>query len=112
MTVFVSWLTMTVILVAFAVAGLVNANVNKVIEALETRRLDYIQCPMDTAADGLPIDPHIFGNGTAWKIDGQPSDVKNKVFCKAASQVGPGDICNEHAMLRALDTVRSVRDFY
>ena len=98
------------VLMAFPVAGLVNADVNKVIKASGTLRLNHVQRPMDTTADGLPVDSHVLGYSAARQVDSQPSDSKVEVFREAASWVGPGNICNEHAVFRTLYAVCAVLD--
>ena len=98
------------VLVAFPVAGLINTDVDKVIKAPGTLRFDLIQCPVDTSADSLPINPHVFGDGAARQVDGEPSDSQVEVFRKAAPRISPGNVCNEDAVLRTQDTVRAVLD--
>ena len=98
------------VLMAFPVTGLVDTDVDKVVKASGTLRLDLVQRPVDTAADSFPVDPHVFGDGTARQVDGEPSDSQVEVFRKAAPRISPGNVGNEDAMLRAKDTVRVVLD--
>ena len=98
------------VLVAFPVTGLVDTDVDKVIKASGTLRLDHVQRPVDTAAYGFPVDPHVFGDGTARQVDGEPFDSQVEVLREAASHISPGNIRNEDAMLRAQDAVRVVLD--
>ena len=98
------------VLVAFPVTGLIDTDVDKVIKASGTLRLDHAQRPVDTAADSLPVNTHVFGDGTARQVDGEPSDSQVEVFGKAAPRISPGNVCNKDAMLRTEDTVRAVLD--
>ena len=96
------------VFVALPVAGLINTDVDQVIKTSGTLRLDHVQCPVDTAADRFPVDPHVLGYRAARQIDSQPSDGEVKVFRKAASRVGPRDIRNEDAVFGALNAVCAV----
>lgn len=67
-------------LVTIPVASLINTDIDKMIKAFGTFRLDLVQRPVNTAADSLPIDPHVFGDGTSWQIDGKSPDSQFEVF--------------------------------
>ena len=98
------------VLVALPAAGFINTDVDKVLKAPGTLRFDLIQCPVDTSADSLPINPHVFGDSTTRQVDGEPSNSQVEVFRKAAPRISPGNVCNEDAVLRTQDTVRAVLD--
>lgn len=98
------------VLVAFPVAGLVYTDVDKVIKAPGTLRFDLVQCPVDTSADSLPINPHVFGDSTTRQVDGEPSNSQVEVFRKAAPRISPGNVCNENSVLWTQDTMRAVLD--
>lgn len=98
------------VLVAFPVTGLINTNVDKVIKASGTLRLDLVQRSVDTAADSFPVDPHVFGDGTPRQVDSEPSDSQVEVLREAAPGISPGNVRNEDAMFRAQETVRAVLD--
>ena len=88
------------VLVALPVIGLIDTDVDKVIKTPGTLRLDLVQCPVDTVANGLPVDPHVFGDGTSRQVDGEPPDSQVEVFREAASRLSPGNIRNEDSVLR------------
>ena len=98
------------VLVAFPVAGLVYTDVDKVIKAPGTLRFDLVQCPVDTSADSLPINPHVFGDSTARQVDGEPSNSQVEVFRKAAPRISPWNVRNEDSVLWTQNTMRAVLD--
>ena len=95
------------VLVSLPVTGLIDTDVDKVVKASGSLRLDLVQCPVDTTADSLPVDAHVLRNGTTRQVDGEPSDSQVEVFCKTAPRISPWNIGNENPMLRAQNTVRT-----
>ena len=88
------------VLVALPVTGFINTDVDKVIKVSGTFRLDFVQGPVNAPADGLPVDPHVFGDSTPRQVDGEPSNCQVEIFCKAAPRISPGNVCNKNPMLR------------
>ena len=74
-------------------------------------RFDVVQRTVDAPADGLPVDPHIFGNSTPGQVHCKPSNSEVKVFCEPAAGICPGDISHTHAMFRTDNPVCLVFHF-
>ena len=72
--------------------------------------LEFVQCPVNTPADSLPINPHVFGDSTARQVDGEPSSSQVEVFRKAAPRISPWNVCNEDSVLWTQDTMYAVLD--
>ena len=94
------------ILVSFLIAGLVDADIHKVIEPSGTLRFDLVERPADTAPDSLSVDAHVLRDSTAGKVDSKPTDHQVKVAGEAAFRICPRDMGSHDPVLRTFDTVR------
>ena len=70
------------VLVAFAVAGLIDANVNQPIQTLCTLWFEIAKAPENAAAYCLPVDTHVVCHGAPLQVFGQPGNSKIKSLVK------------------------------
>lgn len=90
------------VLVAFAVAGLIDADVNQPIQTLCTLWFEIVKAPGNAAAYCLPVDTHVVCHGASGHVFDQPGNSKIKVSGKAASRVCPRNSRCYNTMLRAM----------
>ena len=62
------------VLVAFAVAGLIDADVNQPIQTLCMLRFEIVKAPGNAAAYCLSVDTHVVCHGASGQIFGQPGN--------------------------------------
>ena len=96
------------VLMVFFIAGLINTDVNEIVQPSGTLRFNVIQGAVDTPADSFLVDPHVLGNDTSGKTECQPSDSEVKVLCEAAVRVCLGDISDEDTVDRTFDAVGTI----
>ena len=93
------------VFVPLLVAGLINANPDKAVQAAASVWLDLLERTGYAAPYGRPVDAHVFGNGTLGKVYRQPAHCEVEVLCKAATGIGPGHIGHNAAVFRAFDAL-------
>ena len=93
------------VLVPFLVAGFVYADIHEAVKPFGAIRFDDVQRAVDASADGLPVNPHIFGNGTLWQGHGEPADREVEILCEATVGICPRYISHQHAMFGASNSV-------
>ena len=93
------------VLVAFLIAGLVNADIHKPVQSAGAFRLNHVQSAVDASAGRFPIDAHVLGDGASREICRKPPGREVKVFRKSAAGISPWDIGNIYPVFRAVDAV-------
>lgn len=93
------------VFVPLLVAGLINANPDKTVQAAASVGFDLLERTGYAAPYGRPVDAHVFGNSALGKVYRQPAHCKVEVLCKAAAGIGPGHIGYNTAVFRAFDAL-------
>ena len=90
--------------VPFTVAGFIDPDFHSSVKTDVDIRFEIFVDSCDTSADSTPVNPHIFGDGTAAEILPHPGDGVIEVFSKARIRESPWDIGGLDAMLLAANT--------
>lgn len=93
------------VLVAFTVAGLIYAYMDKPIKPFGKIWFYIIKASAYAVTDCLPVNPHVLGNGAPWKIRCKLCHGTIKVLCEMAVMIGSWHCCRYNAVLRTHDTV-------
>jgi hypothetical protein len=91
------------IAVALTVAGFIDPDLRNAVQTDIHVRFEIFMDTCDTSADGTPVDPHIFGDGTAAEILSHPGDRIIEVFGKVRVRECPWYISGLDAMFLAAD---------
>lgn len=86
------------VLVAFLIAGLVNADVYKAVKPAGTFGFNVIEGAVDAPADGFPVDTHVLGDSASGKIYRKPPDLEVKDLREAGSRICPWDVSDKDAL--------------
>lgn len=60
------------VLMTLTIAGLVDTDVDKIVQPFRWVGFYVLPGSGDTSADSLPVDPQVFGNSTAVQVPGHP----------------------------------------
>lgn len=96
------------VLVSLAVAGLVDADANKPVEALAGVRLEVLVRAMDATSDGVPLDAHVRGNGALAQLEGHPRHHHVERLRELRAREGPRHAGGMNAVLGAEDARQAV----
>ena len=91
------------IAVALTVAGFINPDLHSAVQTDVDIRFEIFMDACDTSADGTPVDPHIFGDGTAAEILPHPGNGIIEILGKVRVRKCPWYISGLDAMLFAAD---------
>ena len=100
------------VLMSFPIAGLVNADVDKVIQPFRMVRLNALPSSGDASSDCLPVDPQVFSNGAAAEVPGHPGGGQIEALRKAGIVERPRNCGDQDAMLRAVDSLSAGFDIH
>ena len=96
------------VLVPLAVAGFVDANADKAVEALAGVWFEILVHTMDAAADSVPLDAHVRGNSALAQLQRHPRDHHVERLGEVGMGERPWNAGGMNAVLWAADTRHAV----
>ena len=96
------------VLVPLAVAGFVDANADKTVEALAGVWFEILVHTMDAAADSVPLDAHVRGNSALAQLQRHPRDHHVERLGEVGMGERPWNAGSMNAVLWAADTRQAV----